>query len=162
MLETLEEAVAARIIEELPQAVGQYQFTHALIRETLYDELTIARRVRLHRRTGEVLEALYRHNVEPHHRMKPLAAQVQTMQAYPNDLSPREVDVLRLLAVGKSNREIADLLFISLNTVATHVRNILTKTNSANRTEAATYALRHGLTSPPPPEAKHDPAVPRP
>jgi len=53
--------------------------------------------------------------------------------------------VLRLVAAGKSNREIADALCISLNTVATHVRNILTKTGTANRTEAAAYALRHGL-----------------
>ena len=54
------------------------------------------------------------------------------------------MDVLRLLATGKSNRDIADVLCISLNTVATHVRNILTKTGTANRTEAAAYALRHG------------------
>jgi DNA-binding NarL/FixJ family response regulator len=60
-------------------------------------------------------------------------------------LSQREVEVLRLLATGKSNRDIADTLCISLNTVATHVRNILTKTGTANRTEAAAYALRSGL-----------------
>jgi DNA-binding NarL/FixJ family response regulator len=60
-------------------------------------------------------------------------------------LSQREVEVLRLVATGKSNREIADALYISLNTVATHVRNILTKTGTANRTEAAAYALRQGL-----------------
>jgi DNA-binding CsgD family transcriptional regulator len=77
----------------------------------------------------------------------------KTLPVYPNDLSQREVDVLRLIAVGKSNREIADSLFISLNTVATHVRNILTKTNSANRTEAAAYAMRHGLTFPSPSES---------
>jgi DNA-binding CsgD family transcriptional regulator len=59
-------------------------------------------------------------------------------------LSQRELEVLRLLATGKSNQEIADALFISLNTVATHVRNILTKTGCINRTEAAAYALRHG------------------
>ncbi|PON16763.1 hypothetical protein C2W62_16720 [Candidatus Entotheonella serta] len=63
-----------------------------------------------------------------------------------DDLSPRELDVLRLLATGKSNREIAEALFISLSTVATHVRNILTKTGCANRTEAAAFALRHGLS----------------
>jgi DNA-binding NarL/FixJ family response regulator len=63
-----------------------------------------------------------------------------------DDLSPCEIDVLRLLAAGKSNREIADALFISRNTVPTHVRNILTKTGCTNRTEAATYALRHGLS----------------
>jgi class 3 adenylate cyclase/DNA-binding CsgD family transcriptional regulator len=62
-----------------------------------------------------------------------------------DDLSQREVEVLRLLAAGKSNREIADALCISLNTVATHVRNILAKTGAANRTEAAAYALRRGL-----------------
>jgi DNA-binding NarL/FixJ family response regulator len=63
-----------------------------------------------------------------------------------DDLSPREIDVLGLLAAGKSNREIADALFISRNTVSTHVRNILTKTGCTNRTEAATYAMRHGLS----------------
>jgi DNA-binding CsgD family transcriptional regulator len=61
------------------------------------------------------------------------------------DLSQREVEVLRLLAAGKSNRDIAEALYISLNTVATHVRNILTKTGTVNRTEAAAYAMRHGL-----------------
>jgi len=62
-----------------------------------------------------------------------------------DDLSQREVEVLRLLAAGRSNRDIAEALYISLNTVATHVRNILTKTGTANRTEAAAYALRRGL-----------------
>jgi DNA-binding CsgD family transcriptional regulator len=60
-------------------------------------------------------------------------------------LSQRELEVLRLLATGKTNQEIADALFISLNTVATHVRSILTKTGCINRTEAAAYALRYGL-----------------
>jgi DNA-binding CsgD family transcriptional regulator len=62
-----------------------------------------------------------------------------------DNLSQREVEVLRLLAAGRSNRDIAEALYISLNTVATHVRNILTKTGTTNRTEAAAYALRCGL-----------------
>jgi predicted ATPase len=66
LLELLEEAVAARVIEELPQTVGRYQFTHALIRATLYDELTATRRARLHHRIGEVIEELCRANLEPH------------------------------------------------------------------------------------------------
>ena len=66
VLELLEEAVAARVIEEMPQAVGRYQFTHALIRAILYDEVTAARRVRLHRRIGEVLEELYATHLEPY------------------------------------------------------------------------------------------------
>ena len=67
----------------------------------------------------------------------------------PAGLSKREVEVLRLISVGSSNREIAEQLCLSPNTVASHVRSILTKTNTANRTEAATYAARHGLTGNP-------------
>lgn len=64
-------------------------------------------------------------------------------------LSPRELEVLALVADGRSNRDIAAALFISPNTAANHVRAILQKTASANRTEAAAYAHRHGLTSTP-------------
>lgn len=64
-----------------------------------------------------------------------------------DNLTQREIQVLRLIAVGKSNREIAEELVISLSTVAHHVTNILNKTGSSNRTEAAAYASRHGLVS---------------
>jgi DNA-binding CsgD family transcriptional regulator len=63
----------------------------------------------------------------------------------PDDLTGREAEVLRLIAIGRSNADIAMALSISLNTVATHVRNILAKTGCANRTEAAAYAMRKGL-----------------
>jgi DNA-binding CsgD family transcriptional regulator/tetratricopeptide (TPR) repeat protein len=66
-------------------------------------------------------------------------------EAFPDDLTAREVEVLRLLAIGRTNKDVSMVLSISLNTVATHVRNILNKTQCANRTEAATYAIRHGL-----------------
>lgn len=62
------------------------------------------------------------------------------------ELTSREMDVLGLIAIGRSNADIAMVLEISLSTVATHVRNILAKTGCANRTEAAAYAMRHGLT----------------
>ena len=65
--------------------------------------------------------------------------------AYPNDLTEREVEVLRLVATGKSNRDIGEELFITPNTVANHVKNILSKTASANRTEAAAFARDRGL-----------------
>ena len=65
--------------------------------------------------------------------------------AAPDGLSAREVEVLRLIAAGRSNQQIADELVISLNTVARHVSNIFDKTGVANRAEAAAYALRRGL-----------------
>jgi non-specific serine/threonine protein kinase len=60
-------------------------------------------------------------------------------------LSPREMDVLRLLVEGKSDREIAADLFISHHTVMRHVSNILGKLGVESRTAAATYAVRHDL-----------------
>ena len=65
--------------------------------------------------------------------------------AYPDSLSEREVEVLRLISQGLSNTVIGERLFISPHTVANHVRNILEKTGTANRTEAAAYAIRRGL-----------------
>ena len=62
-----------------------------------------------------------------------------------DELTPRELEVLRLIAIGRSNADISLALAISPNTAATHVRSILGKTASANRTEAAAYAMRHGL-----------------
>jgi two-component system NarL family response regulator len=62
-----------------------------------------------------------------------------------SDLSPREVDVLRLLVTGLSNKAIGAELGVSEGTVRTHVSNILLKLGAAGRTEAATEALRRGI-----------------
>lgn len=62
-------------------------------------------------------------------------------------LTEREVEVLRLIARGKSNQEIADELVLSVATVYTHVSNILSKLHLASRTQAALFALREGLAS---------------
>jgi predicted ATPase/DNA-binding CsgD family transcriptional regulator len=63
----------------------------------------------------------------------------------PGGLSPREAQILKLLTRGLSNREIGEALTISEHTAANHIRSILRKTDCANRTEAASYAHRHGL-----------------
>jgi DNA-binding SARP family transcriptional activator len=59
LLELLDEAIAARVVGELPGAQGRLRFAHVLIRDTLYDELPATRRLRLHRQVGEALERLY-------------------------------------------------------------------------------------------------------
>ncbi|MDD3825442.1 MAG: response regulator transcription factor [Anaerolineae bacterium] len=65
----------------------------------------------------------------------------------PDPLTEREMDVLRLIAQGKSNRAIAEDLVLAELTVRTHVSNILGKLHLASRTQAALYALKEGLAS---------------
>ncbi|MGZ4576239.1 MAG: helix-turn-helix transcriptional regulator [Mycobacterium sp.] len=74
-----------------------------------------------------------------------LLSTLSTLSVGPDGLTDREVDVLRLLATGLSNREIGERLYISTNTAANHVRSILVKTGAANRTQAAMYAADHEL-----------------
>jgi DNA-binding NarL/FixJ family response regulator len=78
-------------------------------------------------------------------RIRALGSPTLTPSALPDGLSPREIEILRLVARGLSNREIGAALTISEHTAANHVRSILRKTGSANRTEAASYAHRRGL-----------------
>lgn len=61
------------------------------------------------------------------------------------DLTPREREVLKLLAAGLSNSEIAERLYLSAGTVRLHVSNILAKLGAPNRTSAAVIAMKHGL-----------------
>jgi DNA-binding SARP family transcriptional activator len=66
LLDTLDEAMMARVVSDVPGGPGQMRFAHVLIRDTLYEGLTTARRVRLHRLAVEALEALYGDEPGPH------------------------------------------------------------------------------------------------
>jgi DNA-binding NarL/FixJ family response regulator len=68
-----------------------------------------------------------------------------------DDLTPREAEVLRLIAAGASDREIARALFVSEATVKTHVNRIFAKTGSRDRAQAVRYACAHGYAEPAPP-----------
>jgi DNA-binding NarL/FixJ family response regulator len=80
-------------------------------------------------------------------RIARLGPSVTVPISFPDGLSRREVEILRLVARGLSNRDIGTELTISEHTAANHVRSILRKTGCANRTEATTYAHRRGLVS---------------
>ncbi len=64
------------------------------------------------------------------------------------DLTEREATVLRLIAEGLNNEEISDLLVVGLSTVKTHVNQIFRKLGVSDRTQAALWAIRHGISSP--------------
>lgn len=66
VLNVLHAAMTERVVDEVPGTPGQLRFGHALIRDTIYDGLTPARRFQLHLRAGEALEALYSSDLEPH------------------------------------------------------------------------------------------------
>ena len=66
LLGLLDEAIAARLVTEVPGGLGRLRFAHALIRDALYEELATSKRLQLHRETGEVLERLYELDPEPH------------------------------------------------------------------------------------------------
>lgn len=74
-------------------------------------------------------------------------SQDQLSSAAASGLTERELEVVRLIAAGMSNRSIADRLVVSEKTVKTHVGNILDKLHLEDRTQVAIYAIRHGLAS---------------
>jgi NarL family two-component system response regulator LiaR len=98
----------------------------------------------------QAIKAVHEGDVQLHPEiMKKLVRRVTTPQresdSVSNDLTPRELEVLSLIAQGQSNREIAMALSISEKTVKTHVGNILSKLHLSDRTQAAIYAYKHGL-----------------
>ena len=66
-------------------------------------------------------------------------------RAFPDGVTEREVEVLRLVASGRSNKDIATALFLSERTVARHLSNIFAKTGVSSRSGATAYAFEHGL-----------------
>ena len=65
------------------------------------------------------------------------------------DLTPREIEVLRLIANGKTSKEIANQLIVTIATVSRHVASIYTKIDARGRADATRYAVEHGLIDPP-------------
>jgi DNA-binding NarL/FixJ family response regulator len=74
-----------------------------------------------------------------------LAAGTEPGAEDPHRLTPRELDVLRLLVQGKTDQEIADTLYLSRRTVTTHTSNMFAKLGVSNRVEATALAMREGL-----------------
>ena len=116
---------------------------HALIEErphrpaltTVEAERTVQAEVRAGRLDGDAVNAV----------LTAAGHRVRRRAGLPGGLTPREVEVLVLLARGRSNREIAEQLVVSRKTVGSHIEHIYTKLGVSSRTEAALFAMRHGL-----------------
>ncbi len=84
------------------------------------------------------------HPAAVHSRIRPVAPRA-TWLVSPEDLTRREIDVLRLLAKGNTNREIGELLGLSVRTVENHRANLLGKLGVASRAEIVSFAAEHDL-----------------
>ena len=94
LLELLDEAIEARVVSEVPAAIGRMCFAHALIRDATYHHLTRSRRIQLHRQAGEVLEALYSSDLDP-----------QSLSLHITSSSPQRVETDRRRSTTRSGPE---------------------------------------------------------
>jgi DNA-binding CsgD family transcriptional regulator len=138
-----ENAVAARCFEaalEMDKRMGSLvHVAETLARHALF--LATRDRAEEARRLAEEARSI----AAPTGQVRVLDLVSSLLMNSPAGLTDREVEVLRLLAAGLSNRAIGERLYISTNTAANHVRSILLKTGAANRTQAAMYAADHEL-----------------
>ena len=123
---------------QAPYEAGQVRVLAGLVCRALHDEDTEAMELDAARQVFAQLGAIPDlTRLDAHARKRPVGAS--------SGLSPREVEVLRLVVAGKTNRGIATELFLSEKTVERHVSNILTKLGVNSRTAAAAYAFEHGI-----------------
>jgi len=114
-----------------------------LTKDSSADE--IARAVRTVHAGQALLEPAVQRRLIESLRQRPPAPPAQPPAPAPDDLTPREVEVLGLIAQGLSNGDIARRLFVSEATVKTHVNNIFSKAGLRDRAQAVRYAFDHGL-----------------
>ncbi|MGA7626793.1 MAG: response regulator transcription factor [Candidatus Acidiferrales bacterium] len=95
----------------------------------------------LHRELLETIHTVY----AGHKRIPPEVAAKLADHAADDELTPREIEVLRLIATGNANKLVADQLSITEETVKAHVKNILSKLDANDRTHAVTIALKRGI-----------------
>ena len=94
---------------------------------------------------GATLADQVRHVVAGGKSLSPETAEKLTHYITSGKLSDREIEVLGLISQGKSNKEIADLLFVTDNTVKMHIKKILLKLHASDRTQAVVIAIQRGL-----------------
>jgi len=95
-----------------------------------------------------VIDPAVQHHVVDAIATGPAAQDRRPLRPLPAGLTPREAEVLSLIATGMSNREIAEHLVVSEGTVKSHINHLLAKIDARDRAQAVTFAYQHGLTPP--------------
>jgi two-component system response regulator NreC len=142
-------------VEAIPEMRAEAPDTHIVVL-TMQEEPAFARQALAAGATGyvlkkdaggELVEAVRRAAVGETYLNPTLGARIarEPPPGPPDDLSPREVEVLRLIALGHTNGEIAQKLFLSVRTVETHRAHIQQKLRVSTRAELVGYAIRRGL-----------------
>jgi DNA-binding NarL/FixJ family response regulator len=151
---------ATRLLREREPAVKVVVLTTYADDRSVIDALRAGARGYLTKDTGaaEIRQAL-QHVLDDHAAIDPAVQQhlIDALSAappaqarpssarFPDGLTPREAEVLSLIAAGLSNAEIAGHLVVSEGTVKTHINHLLAKTSARDRAQAVAYAYRHGL-----------------
>ena len=133
-----------RILSEFPDARIIVLTTYSGDAQVLRALRAGARAYMLKGHDRELLETIHL-VMEGRKRIPPEIAAELAEHATDDELSAREIEVLRLIGAGKSNKQIADLLFIAEATVNSRITNILSKLNASDRAHAVTIGLKRGI-----------------
>jgi DNA-binding NarL/FixJ family response regulator len=138
-------------IEAMTRILGEFPAARIIVLTTYNGDAQVLRTLRAGAR-AYLLKGHDRELVETVHavhegrkRIPPEVAAELAEHATDDELSSREIEVLQLIAAGKSNKQIADLLFVAEATIKSRVTNILSKLGASDRAHAVTIALRRGI-----------------
>jgi hypothetical protein len=132
----LDDARAARVLTHAPEALGRLRFSHALIRDVIYEDLSPSNLPALHRRSGEVLETLYAHDLEPH--LATLAHHF--FEATPGGDGARAIDFARRAG----DRAVEQLAFEEADRLYGMALEVIELTGAEDETSRCDLLLRRG------------------
>ncbi len=139
-------------IEAIDRILAEFPDARIIVLTTYHGDAQVLRALRAGARGYMLKGHVHRELLETIHsvmqgrkRIPPDIAEELAEHATDEELSVREIDVLRLIAGGNSNRQIADRLFVAEATVKSHVANILSKLSASDRSHAVTIGLKRGI-----------------
>jgi len=139
-------------IEAIDSIMGEFSDARIIVLTTYVGDAQVVRALRAGARAYILKGHVHRELLETirtvhagRKRIPPDVAAELAEHVAEDELSSREIDVLRLIAAGNSNKQIANLLFIGEATVKSHVTNILSKLNANDRSHAVTIGLKRGI-----------------